>query len=239
MDISIIIPAYNEERRISNTLLAIDSYCKKGNFDYEILVVNDGSTDKTVKVVEDLKIDNLRIIDNKKNIGKGYVVRQGLLAGKSKYRLFTDADNSTPIEELDKFLPYLDGNDILIASRDKEGANVIARQSFYRNILGDLYKFLVKSLIGISFIKDTQCGFKLFNEKSINEILSKCVINGLSFDVEILILAQKLGYKIKEIPVTWIDKKDSKITFYRMGKAVYELFYIKWNLLTNSYRVTE
>lgn len=235
MYLSIIIPAYNEERRIVKTLRSIDSYCKKSNFDYEILVVNDGSTDNTVKVVDDLKIDNLRIINNNQNVGKGYVVRQGLLAGKGKYRLFTDADNSTPIEELDKFLPYLEENDVLIASRNLKGAITPVAQPFYRKILGGMYRFLTKSIVGLRMVKDSQCGFKVLNEKVVNNVLSKCVINGLSFDVEILIIAQKFGYKIKEIPVTWIDDKDSKVTFSRMKKAVYELFYIRWNLIRGIY----
>jgi len=249
MYLSIVIPAYNEERRIVKTLMAIDSYFKninsqvyarefiaKNNFDYEILVVSDGSTDKTVEVVKNLKINNLSIINNKKNMGKGYVVRQGLLAGRGKYRLFTDADNATSIDQLEKFIPYLKDYDIIIASRSLKESVTPVPQPFYRKILGDIYRLLAKNMVGLKNIKDSQCGFKLFNERVIKNILPKCEINGLSFDVEILIVAQKLGYKIKEIPVTWIDVKGSKVTFSRMQRSIFELLNIKWNLLKNKYK---
>lgn len=236
MDISIIIPAYNEEKRIIKTLLNIDLYFQKNNFDYEILVVSDGSTDRTVEVVRSLRVKNLTIIDNKKNMGKGYVVRQGLLAGRGKYRLFTDADNSTPIDQLEKMIPYLNEYDIVIASRNLKGAIIPVPQPFYRKILGSMYRLLVRVIVGIKNIKDSQCGFKLFNEKTVKNILPQCKIDGLSFDSEILIIAQTFGYKVKEVPVTWIDDNDSKVTLSRMQKSIFELLKIRWNLLTNQYK---
>ena len=183
MYLSIIIPAYNEEKRIVKTLKEINSYLIKKDYEYEIIVVNDGSTDNTVLVVNDLKIPYLTIIDNKKSMGKGYVVRQGLLAGKGQYRLFTDADNATPIEQLDKFLHLIGEFDIIIASRDVEGAEIAVKQPFHRRALAGLYKSLAKLITGLRFIKDSQCGFKLFTKKAVNEIMPKCNINGLSFDV--------------------------------------------------------
>jgi len=238
MDISVIIPAYNEEKRISKTLIAIDSYCKKSNFDYEILVVNDGSTDSTVKVVENLKIDNLKIIDNDKNIGKGCVVRQGLLAGKGKYRIFADADNATPIDQLDKFLPYINQFDVIIGSRSIEGAKIAVYQSMHRRLLGKLYKVCVKSIVGLYGIKDTQCGFKLLNAKSTENILKKSVINGLSVDVEILVIAKQLGYRIKEVPVLWSNDAASRVNYRRMQQMGFDLLRIRWNALMGKYKKT-
>ncbi len=233
MYLSVVIPAYNEEKRIAKTLLEVDSYLRTQPYDYEILVVNDGSTDKTVEVVSHLQshplageagISNLQIIDNPQNRGKGYVVRQGLLAGKGDWRLFADADNATPIQEVAKLLAQANEFDIIIASRAVVGANIINPQPWHRKMLGRLYAFLAKNVAGLQGISDSQCGFKLMSAKSAQAILPECRINGLSFDVEILRIAQRQGYKIKEVPVTWVDDADSKVTLGRMARAVLDLF---------------
>lgn len=230
MWLSVIIPAYNEEKRIAKTLLEINYYMKKQSYDCEILVVNDGSKDRTAEVVEKLKatIPNLGIINNAKNNGKGYVVRQGLLAAKGKYRLFTDSDNSTPIAELEKFFPYVNKYDIIIGSRAAKGANIISPQPWQRRFLGNAYRLMVKIFTGFQDFDDTQCGFKLFNVRAVNDILPRCRINGWSFDVEILVLAKKLGYAVKEAPINWLDSPGTKVKIRGGIEAIFDLFRISY-----------
>ena len=229
MWLSVIIPAYNEEKRIKNTLVKIGSYLADKKYDYEIIVVNDGSTDETANVVEGTKpkVANLSIISNTKNRGKGFAVRQGLLVAKGEYRLFLDADNSASIKEIEKFFPYIkQGYDIIIGSRDIKGANIILAQPRHRKFLGNIYRFMVKISTGLSGFYDTQCGFKMFDKKSINDIFPKCKINGWSFDVEILVLAKKLGYSVKEVPINWTDSVGTKVKIKGSVVAVYDLLKI-------------
>ncbi len=235
MYFSVIIPVYNEEKRITKTLLNIDSYLKKQPYEYEIIVVNDGSKDKTVQVIKKLKIKNLRIIDNKENHGKGYVVRQGLLNSKGNYRLFTDADNATPIYQLEKFFPYLGEYEIIIGSRSINGAKILKPQPLYRRILGNIYRLLAKTIVGFSDIKDTQCGFKLFSAKCVNDIIPRCIVNGWSFDLEILVIAKELGYKIKEVPISWTNNSDTRVKFKDLTKEIIDLLKIRWNIITGKY----
>ena len=237
MYLSVIVPAYNEEKRITNTLLEIGQYLSQQNFDYEIIVVNDGSEDKTTEVVENLKykIKNLNIISNEKNCGKGYVVRQGLIEAKGDYRLFIDADNSTSIKEFNKFLPFLTNFDIIIGSRSVKESEIVIAQPFYRKFLGNIFRLISQTFIGLWGISDSQCGFKLLTSKTVKDVLPRCKINGWSFDAEMLIIAQKLGYKIKEIPVVWKDDKKSKVKIKGMFVAISDLVKIKYNLITNKY----
>jgi dolichyl-phosphate beta-glucosyltransferase len=234
MHLSVIVPAYNEEKRIEKTLISINNFLSKQNYNYEIIVVNDGSRDKTLEIVESLKlkIKNLEIINNKKNRGKGYAVRQGLLKAKGDYRLFTDADNSTPIEEVKNFLASLQKKyDIAIASRNMNGSIINNPQPFYRKFLGKIYSLLARLIVGLWEIKDTQCGFKLFRADVANNILPLCKINGWAFDSEILIIAKKSGYKIKEIPITWTNNLQTKLQLNGMMKMAFDLFKIRWHNL--------
>lgn len=168
--LSVIIPAYNEEERIGATLLAVDKYLSTQKYLYEILVVSDGSTDKTVNVVEKYKqlVKNLEVIDNLENKGKGAVVRQGMLASHGKYRLFMDADNSTSIDHVEKMWPlFKKGYHIVIGTRDSKDlkeARQEVRQSFFRRFIGDLGNLLIQ-VIAVPGIWDTQCGFKGLAEK--------------------------------------------------------------------------
>ncbi len=239
MYLSVIIPAYNEEKRLPGTLNDINEYLKKQNYSYEIIVVNDGSRDGTVKVVEDLKpqIANLRLIDNKQNHGKGYVVRQGILEAKGEYRLFTDGDNSTRIEEIEKmWLEFKKGYDIVIGSRDIKGAVIATPQSLIRRILGNIFNIIVQVFIGPWGVWDTQCGFKGFSARAARDIFPKGRINRWAFDPEILAIGKKLGYKIKEVPVVWKNDSATRVKFKGMVKMLCEIFQIKWNLLTHKYQ---
>ena len=237
--LSVIIPAYNEEKRLPKTLEEIDKYLSKQNYDYEILVVNDGSKDKTAEVVRCLTpgVKHLRLIDNKENYGKGYVVRQGMLEAKGEYRIFTDADNSTSIDQIEKMWPeFKQGYDIVIGSRDVKGAVLNPPQSWLRNvILGEGFKLIRKIIIGLWEIQDSQCGFKGFTDRAANEIFPRCKINRFAFDPEILVIAKKLGYKIKEIPVYWRNDLESKVKFKSMIKMLIDLFKIRLNLIKGIY----
>jgi dolichyl-phosphate beta-glucosyltransferase len=239
MRLSVIIPAYNEERRLPKTLVAIDKYLRSQEYDYEILAVNDGSKDKTVEVVNSLlpKIKNLKVTGYKKNQGKGYAVKFGMLEAKGDYRLFTDADNSTSIDQIEKVWPELKkGFDVVIGSRDVKGAVLDPPQPWLRKILlGEGFKLYRKLIIGLWEIEDTQCGFKYFSGEAAEKIFQKCLINRFAFDSEILVIAKKLGYRIKEIPVCWKNDLESKVKFKSVFKIALDLIKIKGNLITKKY----
>jgi dolichyl-phosphate beta-glucosyltransferase len=241
MHLSVVIPAYNEEKRLPKTLEEIDKYLRNQDYEYEILVVNDGSKDKTAEVVRNQTsvIKNLKLIDNKVNQGKGAVVRQGMLEAKGEFRLFTDADNSTSIDQIEKIWPEFEKSfDIVIASRDIKGAILDPPQPWLRRvILGEGFKIFRKFIVGLWEIEDTQCGFKCFKRKVVEKVFPKCKINRFAFDPEILILAKKMGYKIKEIPVQWKNDPESKVKFKSIIKMAIDLFRLKWNLIRNKYNL--
>jgi dolichyl-phosphate beta-glucosyltransferase len=245
--LSVIIPAYNEEKRLPKTLEEIDKYLSRQSFDYEIIVCSGGSTDETVEVVEGLrpKIKNLKIIAKKENYGKGYSVREGLSAAQGELRIFTDADNSTSIDQVEKMFPYFKeacpepaegGYDIVIGSRDIKGAVLDLPQPWLRQVfLGEGFKLYRKIVLGLWGIEDTQCGFKGFTKRAVENIFPKCKINGFSFDPEILIIAKKLGYKIKEIPIAWKNDLDSKVNFKSIIKMAIDMIKIRLNLIKGLY----
>jgi dolichyl-phosphate beta-glucosyltransferase len=238
MKLSIIIPAYNEEKRIVKTLQEIESYLSKQNYDYEILVVDNGSKDKTREIVSNLvgKITGLRLVKRNSG-GKGKAVAAGMLEAKGDFRIFTDADNSTSIDQIEKMWPeFENGYDVVIGSRDIKGAVLNPPQPWIRQIiLGEGFKLYRKIIIGLWGIEDTQCGFKGFTKKSAEEIFPKSKIDHFSFDPEILILAKKAGYKIKEIPIVWKNDLDSKVKPNSIIKMALDLIKIKWNLITKKY----
>jgi len=239
MYLSVIIPAYNEERRITKTLEDIDRYLSKQNYDYEILVVNDGSKDKTAEVARNLtsQIKNLRVTGYNQNQGKGYAVRFGMLEAKGDYRIFTDADNSTSIDQIEKMWPWFEkGFDVVIGSRDIKGAVLDPPQPWLRHIvLGEGFKLFRKIVSGLWDIEDTQCGFKGFKKEAVRNIFPKCRINRFAFDPEILLVGKLMGYKIKEIPIYWKNDPESKVKFKSMIKMALDLFKMKWNLITKKY----
>ncbi len=236
--LSVIIPAYNEERRIFKTLVEIDKYLSKQSYNYEIIVVSDGSKDRTGEMVKELmpKIKNLRLINNKENHGKGFVVRQGILEAKGDYRLFTDADNSTTIDQVEKMWPYLEqGFDIIVGSREIEGAVLDPPQPWLRRKTGAAFRLFTNIFTGLWKIRDTQCGFKGFTRKAAEDILPRCKIDRFSFDAEMLVLAKKLGYKTKEVPITWKNDPESKVKFKNMVKMGFDLVKIRLNLIKKIY----
>lgn len=239
MFLSVIIPAYNEAERIPKTLSLINSYLERQSYEYEILVVNDGSTDNTVSAVRDLcsQMRNLKITGYEKNKGKGYAVRFGMLEAKGEYRLFTDADNSTSIDQFENMLPEFEkGCDIVIGSRDIKGAVLDPPQPWIRNfVLGEGFKLYRKIMVGLWGIEDTQCGFKAFSGKSANSVFPKCLINRFAFDPEIILIAKKQGYEIKEIPVFWKNDLNSKVKFKHILNMAKDMVKIRWNSIKGFY----
>jgi len=238
MKLSVVIPAYNEEKRLPKTLREIDKYLRVQDYDYEIIVISDGSKDKTPDIVRQMmsEIKNLKLIDNKENHGKGYVVRQAMLEAKGDFRVFTDADNSTAIEHVERMWPELEkGFEVIIGSRDVKGAIMDPPQPFHRRMLGEVFNLIVQISLGLWGIWDTQCGFKGMTGKAVQDILPKCKIDRWAFDPEILIIAKKIGYKIKEVPVYWINDPHSTVKFKGMVRMLKELWIIKKNLISGKY----
>jgi len=238
MRLSVIIPAYNEEERLPTTLREVDKYLKRQDFESEIVVVSDGSTDKTVEVTKNLmaEIKNLRILEFEKKRGKGFGVRQGILEAKGDFRVFMDADNSTTIDQVEKIWPeFNQGFDVILGSRDIKGAIIAVPQSWFRRRLGDIFNLIVQVISGLWGIWDTQCGFKGFTKKAATDIFSKSIIDGFAFDVEILMLAKKMGYKFKEIPVVWINDPKSKVKFKSMVNMLIDVLKIRFNFMKNIY----
>ncbi|MBM4402455.1 MAG: glycosyltransferase family 2 protein [Candidatus Cloacimonetes bacterium] len=237
--LSIIIPAYNEEKRIGGTLTAISSFLAKKDFPSEIIVIDDGSTDATAAAVANFQfsIFNFQFLHHEKNLGKGAALKTGILASQGDFVLFADADGSTPIEELDKLLPYLSKKDfdIAIGSRYIKGANIQIKQPWYRRILGRLGNLIIQLFL-LPGITDTQCGFKLFKGDIARKLFSKLTIKRFGFDMEILYLAKRKGLKIVETPVTWLDSPRTRLRPIRdAAKTLSELMRIKYNSLTGKY----
>ncbi len=235
--LSVIIPAYKEGGRIGSTLLHLEKYFCDKPYAYEIIVVNDGSPDDTAAVVLSYrrKIKNLKLIDNLRNHGKGYVVRAGMLAARGEYKLFMDADNSVTIDNVERFLDHAKGgHDVVIGSIKAEGAIVHEGNQWYRRILGTLSKIVVK-YIAVPGIQDTQRGFKLFTREASDVIFPAQTINGFGFDMELLVIAQRSGMSIKEVPVEWINPSGSTVSLKADVTTFGELMKIKYNSIRGVY----
>jgi glycosyltransferase involved in cell wall biosynthesis len=237
--LSVIVPAYNESERIGATLLAMNEYFGRQNYDYEIIVVVDGARDNTGEVVGKMlgRIKNLVLIDNKENHGKGWVVRQGMLKAQGEFRLFTDADNSTSIDQIAKFWPYTEqGFDIVIGSIEAAGAKVNEHAQWYRRFVGHAAKYLIRIVAGIWEIRDSQRGFKLFTQKAAQDVFSRGKIDRFGFDFEILAIAKKLNYKIKEVAVVWDNAGGSTVNLKSYIETFKDLARVRMNLWTNKYK---
>jgi dolichyl-phosphate beta-glucosyltransferase len=229
MKLSVVVPAYNEAHRILPSLERIFAYLHAQHADFDVLVVDDGSTDDTVGVTRQRfgAREPLRIVSCGANRGKGYAVRQGAAQARGDIILFSDADLSTPIEELEKMLPLLEqGYDMVIGSRAHAQADIREHQPFYREGAGKLFNLLVRIVVGGPF-RDTQCGFKLFRREAIVPILPHLQIDRWAFDVELIAVAQALGLKVAEVPVTWSNSPTSTVGFWQGGRAFLDLVRIR------------
>jgi dolichyl-phosphate beta-glucosyltransferase len=211
--ISLIIPCYNEEKRLPKTLEKISDFLRRGSLEWEVIVVDDASTDTTAAVAETFrdKFSNFRVIRLEKNSGKGAAVKTGFLESKGDIVIFSDADLSTPIEESGKILKKIyEGYDIAIGSRALRRELVRKHASFLREVLGRSANLLIQT-VAVKGISDTQCGFKAFKRERVLNIFAEMKINRFAFDIEILFLAQREGLKICEVPVLWFHDEASKV----------------------------
>jgi glycosyltransferase involved in cell wall biosynthesis len=238
MYLSVIIPAYNEAERIPKTLVAMDAYLSKVNYPYEILVVNDGSRDRTAEVVLNMAkiVKNLKLVDIKKNHGKGSVVREGMLRAKGDIRLFMDADNSTSVDQVETMLPFFkNGFGVVIGSRAVPGAKLEPAEPFYRQLAGKGLNLIVQVLL-LWGIWDTQCGFKAYTAEAAEKIFSVSKIVTWGFDVETIALAKRFGYSVKEVPVRWVNDTRSRVKFSGGLQFLRDIFKIRWWLWTGAYQ---
>jgi len=236
MFLSIIIPAYNEEKRIEKTLFDLRDYLKRQSFDYEVIIINDGSKDKTNKIIKRIvgEWKNYRIIGYQKNRGKGAAVKYGVQHSRGDRILFVDADGSTPPDEFESFKPYLDKFQIIIGSRHLVKSYVKRRQPASRILVARLSNLIIRLILGLNF-KDTQCGFKLFERTTATKLFSKMTLQRWGFDFEILALAKKYRFKVKEVPVVWYNEKGSAVKPVAVLKTFFELFKVRWNLWSGKY----
>ena len=220
---SIIIPTYNEEQIIYNTLKKVDNYFSGLGEGYEIILSDDGSTDRTVDIVLDLNIPDLKVLQSYKNIGKGMAVKRGVMAAQGAYIFFTDADLSSPIKEFQKLFAHKE-KDIIVGSRAVNDSEV--QTTLKRKMLGRIGHLFISGL-AVKGIKDTQCGFKLFKGPVAKRLFLLQRLNRYGFDFEILYLAQKYHYSIEEVPVKWIISKDSKVRPMDYLYTFIELLFIR------------
>lgn len=236
---SVVIPAYNEEKRLPKTLPSyIDGLDKTGK-EYEIILVDDGSKDKTADFLEESakEYKQIKPIYLKPNKGKGGAVQAGMMATQGEYVLMVDADNTTPIEEVIELEKALEnGADIAIGSRYIQGSRVLTLQPLYRRLISRFGNLLIQLLL-LPGIKDTQCGFKLFKQKDVKGIFSKQTINGFGFDIEILTIAKGQGKKIVEVPVTWKNDGDTHLHPIRDTYRFFrDVLLVKYKQLRGDYR---
>jgi dolichyl-phosphate beta-glucosyltransferase len=237
-DLSIIIPSYNEEARLPGTLQRIAEYLPTLGLRTEVLVVDDGSTDRTAAIAESFhgKLTGLRVLSNGTNRGKGYSVRHGMLEAQGDMVLFTDADLSAPIEESDKLLTALNnGYDVAIGSRAMDRSLISTHQSIFREFAGIIFNKIVRIVLRLPFV-DTQCGFKAFRRERTRIIFEHQRIEGFGFDPELLYLARHYGLPAIEIPVRWGHSEATKVNMLGDSLKMFaDIFTIRWNAMSGRY----
>lgn len=237
--LSIVIPAFNEEQRLPSTLDRISAYAAEARWaDYEIIVVDDGSRDHTAALVAELAQRDaaVRLLRNPGNRGKGYAVRHGMQGAKGDWRLFTDADLSTPIEEIEKlFGATAGGADIAIGSRALNRKLIGVHQSGFRETAGRIFNAAMRTVLGLP-LRDTQCGFKLFSAAAAGEIFPRQQLDDFGFDAEVLFIGRLRGFEIVEVPVRWNDVAGTKVSLLNGARPFLDLLTIRGNQLSGRYR---
>ncbi|MFZ2886241.1 MAG: dolichyl-phosphate beta-glucosyltransferase [Minisyncoccia bacterium] len=229
--LSIVIPAYNESERLAPTLRSVHEFMRDKPYAYEIIVVDDGSRDETVPLVraEGQAMQNVKLLPLRRNMGKGWAVRTGMLMAAGRYRLFMDADGSTDIRHWPRMLRALEGGaDVVIGSRHVTGSNIKVHQTPLREALGFAFRKIVRVVSGLR-IHDTQNGFKAFTADAAERIFRRQKVMGWAFDVEILSIARRLGYVATEVPITWVDDRRSRMTAAAMPRMLTDLLRIRLN----------
>jgi glycosyltransferase involved in cell wall biosynthesis len=223
--LSVIVPAYNEETRLPTTLRQIDEYLESQSNTSEVLIIENGSHDRTFSIAQDFVKDHKNFsVQRTQQRGKGLAVHQGMLAASGEYRMMLDADLSMPIDQISRFLPPLqEGSDIVIASREAPGA-VRYNEPSYRHIGGRVINTMIR-VMALPGLQDTQCGFKCFRAKAAEDLFSRQTIMGWAFDAEILYIARLRGYSIVELPIPWYFSEQSHL------RPVYDAFHIFFDLL--------
>jgi len=238
LELSVIVPSFNEEARLPHSLDLIAAYLNSANRSTEVLVVDDGSNDRTAEVAASFtdRIANLRVLKNGENRGKGYSVRHGMQEARGEYVLFTDADLSAPIEEADKLLSALQQFDIAIGSRALNRDLIDVHESHFREFAGIIFNRIVRIVLWLPFV-DTQCGFKAFRRERCRIIFEQQRIERFGFDPELLYLARHHGLKATEIPVRWSHSPATKINMMRDSIQMFvDVFTVRWNSLLGRYR---
>jgi dolichyl-phosphate beta-glucosyltransferase len=233
--ISIVIPAYNEQNRLGPSLQKIRSYLDSSGWEFcEIVVVNDGSRDRTSDVARE---HGVRVLENPGNRGKGYTVRHGMLEAKGDWVLYTDADLSSPIEELEKLWAAVISHkaQVAIGSRAVDRSLVGVHQPFIRELSGRFFNLVMRIITGLPF-RDTQCGFKLFEANTARDVFSRQQLEGFGFDVEVLFIAQKLGRRALEVPVRWDNVEGTKVSLWSGAKAFVDPLKVRLNSIKGRYR---
>jgi len=237
--ISVVIPGFNEEKRLPLTIERMINFNASYGYSLEVMIVDDGSTDSTAAL--SMKYANNHnfikyLRAGNENKGKGFAVKTGVMAASGDYILICDADMSTPIEEVDKLIKWIDeGFDLVIGSRALNGSEIKVAQPWYRTYMGKIFNRIVRSLV-IDGIKDTQCGFKLIKKDVAKQLFNKISLYGFSFDVELLFIAKKVGFKIKEVPIVWENDPESKVRMFADSLVmVFDLIKIRINELRGCY----
>jgi dolichyl-phosphate beta-glucosyltransferase len=236
-EFSIIVPAYNEERRLPETLKGIAAYIRISGREAEILVVDDGSTDRTAAIANSFrdKFPAFQVLSNGVNRGKGYSVRHGMLEARGRIVLFTDADLSAPIEEADKLFAALETHDVAIGSRALDRGLISIHQSRFREFAGIIFNTIVRLCLRLPFV-DTQCGFKAFRREPCRIIFEQQRVERFGFDPELLYLARRHGLRAVEIPVRWGHSPATKVSMFRDSLQMFlDVLIIRWNAIAGRY----
>lgn len=234
--LSVLIPAYNEEMRVGDTLKLFKDYLDQQDYAYEVVVVDDGSKDLTAETVRKTH-PWAQVAEYSVNRGKGYATRYGAQVCKGEFILISDADGSTPIDDIEKMWPKFDaGCDIVIGSRAMVDSDVQIRQPLYRQSMGRIYNMVLRLLVLTPF-KDTQCGFKAFRQSIVNPVIGRMTCDGFGADCEMLYIAAKLGYTVDEVPVRWLNSPDTRVhPIFDSLDMLREVLLIRFKALMGKYR---